>query len=528
MVKQGLFKVVSIIAIITILSKVAGFIRDLVIAGAYGASITSDAYFYAYQIPALALVLLGGLGGPFHTATIAVFGKRLLHKEGSIPEHENNLLNAYLTYTFIGFFILGLLVAIFALPIAKLMTFGATPELQSLTAQMLVIMSPILLIGGLIGIFYGILNVYEDYFWPTLSPLIASVVLIVVIGLGGSYITAGALAIGTLLGDLGMLLVQLPSFFKHGFKVKPNFNYKLEGLSNIKELLFPAMIGTTIGQINIYVDMFFVSGLSAGSWTAIVYANRLIQLPIGVLITAMLVPIFPMFTTFVAKKEMDNLRYYAHSSIISLWFISVPVLIFILLFSVDGVRILLERGEFDRQDTMLVSLALVFLALSIIPYMARDTITRIFYAFDDSKTPLLVGICAIILKAILDWLLVGPLGVGGITLSTTIITAFNMILLTILIRMKVKDISLRKMIAPTIKIFVAGLFMAALCYLINHFWTLYVPDSKLYIFLKLMFVGVVGFSFYTFVTVILGLEESKKIIAKGIKFLDRNKNKTTL
>jgi putative peptidoglycan lipid II flippase len=514
MTKPGLFKVVSLIAVVTILSKVAGFFRDLVIAWVYGASATSDAYFYAYQIPALALILLGGLGGPFHTATIAVFGKRLLGKEDNIPEHEQKLLSSYITFTFVGFSVLAILVGIFALPLIKLITSGASAELQNLAAELLVVMSPILIIGGLIGIFYGILNIYGKYFWPSLSPLIASISIIVaVIGFGKSQ-GAMALAIGTVIGAAGMLLIQLPQFFKAGFKIKPNLNHKSDGFKQIGEILFPAMIGTTIGQTNVYVDMFFVSGLPEGGWTAIVYANRLLQLPIGVLITAMLVPIFPMFTTFVAKKEMDNLKYYAHTTVISLWFIALPILVYILFYSVDGIRVLLERNEFDRTDTLMVSHALIFLSFSIIPYMARDTITRIFYAFDDSKTPLYVGILAIIVNAIMDWLLVGPLGIGGITLSTTIVTLFNMSLLTFLLRRKIKDISLRSLIKPSLKIILAGLGMAVTCYVFNYFWLQYMPDTTLLVFVKLCLAALFGFGVYFMMTIILGLGESKKLVSK--------------
>lgn len=512
--KQNLFRVVSLIAFVTILSKVAGFARDLVIAGAYGASISSDAYFYAYQIPALALILLGGLGGPFHTATIAVFAKRLVDTKENIPEHENKLLSSYLTFIFIGFSIVALLVGFFAMPIMKVVASSASLELQQLAAEMLVIMSPILLIGGLIGVFYGLLNVYGKYFWPSIAPLISSIAIIVaVVGFGGGY-GAMALAIGTLIGACGMLIVQLPQFFKAGFKIKPCFNYKLDGFKNIGEILFPAMIGTTIGQTNVYVDMFFVSGLPEGGWTSIVYANRLLQLPIGVLLTAMLVPIFPIFTEFVAKNDMASLKRYAHQTVTSLWFIAFPILVFILLFSVDGIRVLLERGEFDHEDTLMVGQALLFLSFSIIPYVARDTVTRIFYAFGDSKTPLYVGLLAISVNALMDWILVGPLGVGGITLSTTIVTLFNMTLLVILLRYKVKDISLRKIIKPALIILVSSSLMAGVCYGLNYLWLLYLPDSVIYTFVKLVILAVVGFGFYSLMTILLGLEESRKLFMK--------------
>jgi putative peptidoglycan lipid II flippase len=163
------------------------------------------------------------------------------------------------------------------------------------------------------------------------------------------------------------------------------------------------------------------------------------------------------------------------------------------------------------------------LSFSMIPYMARDTITRIFYAFDDSKTPLIVGVIAIVVNAVMDWALVGPLGVGGITLSTTIVTLVNMILLTFLIRMKVKDIGLRKIILPTLKIFASALLMGALSYFLSYLWTLIFPDTTLYVLVKLIVIGIIGFGFYCMLTVLFGLHEAKKIMSKFSRFIPQRK-----
>lgn len=517
MSKQSLLKAVSLIAVITVLSKIFGFARDMVMANAYGASMISDAYFYAYQIPSLALILLGGLGGPFHTATIAVFGKRLINNKNNIPESESRLLSSYMTFTFLFFAIISIFVCVFSLPIVKLITSGATEELQQLSAQLLVIMAPILIIGGLIGIFYGVLNIYNVYFWPSASPLVASIVMIVAIMSIHDKTGIVSLGVGTLVGSVFMILVQVPDFIKSGFKFKPCLDFKIDGLKQIGEILFPAMVGTTIGQINIYVNMFFVSSLPVGSWTAIVYSNRLLQVPIGVLITAMLVPIFPMFTTFVANKDIESLKHYAHKAVRTLWLIAFPMLVYILLFSTDGIKILLERGEFDHHDTLMVSEALIFLSFSMIPYMARDTITRIFYAYEDSKTPLLVGLFAIFVNFILVWLLVKPLGIGGVNLSTTLVTLLNMVLLTILLRRKVKDIGLRKIIIPTLKITIASFLMGGVCYILNCLWVLYLPTTNVYLIIKLITIAIIGFSFYGITTIILGIEETKNLLNRFLK-----------
>ena len=167
-------------------------------------------------------------------------------------------------------------------------------------------------------------------------------------------------------------------FFKSGFTYKPEINFAGEKIRKIGEILFPAMIATTIGQINIYVDMFFASRLQPGAWSAVGYANRIFQFPVGIIITALLVPLFPMFSSFVGKKQWTELKYYFHKGLSSLSFLSFPILAFTIIFAQDGIRLIFERGKFTSADTIMVSKALIFLTISIIPYVAIDTLTRIF------------------------------------------------------------------------------------------------------------------------------------------------------
>ena len=143
--------------------------------------------------------------------------------------------------------------------------------------------------------------------------------------------------------------------------------------------------------------MFFTSRLVVGGWSAVTMSNRLIQFPIGVLQTALLVPIFPRFSRYVAEGDMDALRRYFKLGVVSLWFISMPILVIILMFIEPFVRLVFEHGSFTASNTKLVSYAMMFQALQIIPYFARDSITRVFYAFQDTKTPLLVGLISIFL-----------------------------------------------------------------------------------------------------------------------------------
>ncbi|MBY0402969.1 MAG: hypothetical protein K2X66_03665 [Cyanobacteria bacterium] len=362
----SLLKAASLIAAVTILSKVLGAFRDWQIVNVYGASLASDAYFAAVQLPSFAIVLLGGLGGPFHTATVAVFSK-LLKDTDTVSPHANRLASGFLTMTGVLFFLLSLLTYFWSEPIMALILGDSRPELLHSAAEQLKIMSPVIFFGGLIGIFYGLLNIYHSFFWPSLSPAALSVVMSVALFLNPTDETGNVLAWSTLWGTVLQFAMQLPEFFRRRFKLQWVWIWKAPEILQIREMLFPAVVGTTIGQLTTYVDMFFTQYLVLGGWTAIVLGNRLFQLPIGVLQTAFLVPIFPRFTRYVADKEWPQLKDNFKRGIVTLWFISLPILIGILLYVSPLIRIVFEHGKFDAKDTQMVSEALICLSFSMLP-----------------------------------------------------------------------------------------------------------------------------------------------------------------
>jgi putative peptidoglycan lipid II flippase len=224
--------------------------------------------------------------------------------------------------------------------------------------------------------------------------------------------------------------------------------------------LFPAAIGTTIGQLITYVDMFFASGLGVGGWSAVTLSNRLVQLPLGVLQTALLVPIFPRFSRAAAEGNIGEIKHHFKTGVVSLWLISIPLLVLLVLFTEPFIRLVFEHGQFNAHATRLVSLAVVYQAFQIIPYFARDSLTRIFYAYQDARTPLLVGLFAILLKGVLNAALVPRFGVAGITLAITLVTGFNMLLLGFLSKRHIKDLGFKEMPSPFLKLALAGLLMS--------------------------------------------------------------------
>lgn len=523
----SLLKAAGLIAAVTIFSKMLGFIRDWAVMYVYGTSLVSDAYYAAFQLPSFSIILLGGLGGPFHTATVAVFS-RLIKDQEAPSEKAKHLANTFITLTSLVFTVLSILTFLFAYQIMGLILNGASPRLIETAAQQLQVMSPCILAGGIVGILYGLSNIYNCFVWPSLSPVAMSLTILIGLWLWPGDDKGMVLAWSTLAGGLLQVVMQLPEFFRQKFTLKPAFDWKAPEIRQAGELLFPATIGTTIGQLTTYVDMFFAAALGAGGWSAVTLSNRLVQLPLGVLQTALLVPIFPRFSRAAAEGNFEEIKRNFKTGVVSLWLISIPLLVLMMIYTEPMIRLIFQHGKFDAHATHLVSLALIFQAFQIIPYFARDSITRVFYAFQDSKTPLMVGLLAIVVKGFLNWLLVPKFGVGGITFAITLVTFINMTLLGLLSKKHIPDLGFREMVPPFLKLMAAGALMALVILALQfgmdslHLKLLMGISPKIAEYIVIAIAALVGCGVYVAVALGLKVSEAQYLQERiGGRFLKR-------
>lgn len=510
----SVLKAAWLIMVVTIVSKLIGFVRDIVIANYYGASMVSDAYYYAYQIPSLSLILLGGVGGPFHSATVAVFSKLIPDLKQKPTEEVNKLYSAFMTYTILLFALLSILMYIFPRQIMGFIISGGSTEMINLAALHLKIMTPLLVIGGIAGIYYGILIIYKQFMLPNLSPIVMSLAIIGIVIAFPNDQKGYALAIATTIGAVLQIIIQYPNIRKLGYRLKPNFNYTNNPyFKEIGELLFPAILSSTVGQIHIYVDMFFTSSISEGAWTAIGYANRVFQFPVGILVTAFLVPLFPIFARLVADKDYDGIKSYFNKGVGVLLFGSIPIIIGIATLGLDAVRLIFQRGEFDSNATFMVTEALWFLSVSIIPYVFRDSITRVYYSFNDSKTPFTVAFTSIILKVLLNYLFINVAhwGIGGITLSTSLVTLFNACVLGYFIKKKIK-MDYKSLFINLIKMGFAGFVTFILCFYCSKWFDLnIILNSGLFEITKISIIAILCLVIYVPLNLILKMDYATEL-----------------
>ena len=465
--RSNVTKTFGLVALLTVVSKLVGFARDVIVLQVFGTTAVADAYNYACLFTSNVLILFGGLGGPFHSATVAV-----LSREKDKP--EAGLLMAQ---------VLAVTAAILTLIAALL--FCLAPYLVQIvgkdyasgnlvahnifieqTVQQLRWMSPLVVISGLIGITYGILNVFERIFWPSLSPLIASLAIIVgvLLFVDPHNPTALPLSLATLVGAFGQLFVQFPDLIK--CRLPWRFSLKPDPL--LKEYLLmlgPACFGTLVGQLTVYVDSSFTGQMPGqGDWTAIVNANRLVQLPLGILATAMLVPMLPRFSELAKENDTKGIKADYKKAFQLLIFLSTPLAALFVALPEPIVAVLFKRGNFTVHSVNLVGEALWWLAPSIMCYLGRDLITRVFYAYKDTRTPFLVASIAIAVKYALDlyFITICHWSVGGISLATSFITVLNLALLTFFLRKKIGKLSTTTMLKPVVVMMTAGIICGAL------------------------------------------------------------------
>ena len=431
------------ISFATSLSKVAGFIRQIFIAAAFGIGITYDAYNYAYIIPGFLLIIIGGINGPLHNAVVAVITP-LKRREGALV-----LTKVSIKLTLL-FFILGVIVYFNSGLLINLIAPNLSNEAKSIASYQLRILTPCIPLSAFIGLSFGALNSRNKFFISSISPAITSLTTILFIS--ASWIInhqntnylfySGLLAKATLTGTCIQFAVQCWEIHKIGlFKFNSAWHLFKNEEKRIFKLIAPASISSGLGQINVFIDMFFASSFQ-GAASGLAYGNFLIQAPLGVLSNALILPLLPKFSKFNRNQENRNLEKSLISGIEYCFLTTIFLTGFFITFNNQIVQFVFQRGAFNSEAVFLVKNILIAYAVGIPFYLYRDLLVRTYYAIENPKLPFQLSFAGIILNVFFDWFLVGAptinfgnlspynFGVIGIILSSVIVNLIICIFLT--------------------------------------------------------------------------------------------------
>lgn len=503
--REEVAKAAGTIGAATLLSRILGFIRDMVIANIFGAGMMADAFFVAFRIPNLLRRLLGE--GSLTAAFIPVFTE---YMETDRKEEGWDLTNSLTTILILLLLCISFLGIVLAPVIVRLFApgFYGLPEKFALTVRLTQIMFPYIFFIGLTVMAMGILNSFKHFAAPALAPSILNISMILCALYLSRYTKYPilALAYGVILGGIGQLIFQFPSLFKKGFRYKWKLNFAHPGVKKVGVLMLPSVIGLAVAEVNIFVDTLLASLLKEGSVSFLYYGNRLVQFPLGLFGVAMGVAILPMLSIATAKNDLGELKDTLSFALRLVFFVTIPASIGLIILRVPIINILFQRGEFLVATTYYTATALLYYSIGLCAFAGVKIVVPAFYSLKDTKTPVRIGIYAMLTNIVLNLILMGPLKHGGLALATSLSSMLNMGLLVLILRKRLGPLGLRKITFSLMKLTLATVVMGILLIFLTQ--TFFRLDSEFLLRLLFLLISIsLGMAVYFLISYLLKSEE---------------------
>ena len=429
---EKLFKSAAIVSMMTFLSRILGFVRDIVIARLFGAGLGADVFFVAFKIPNFLRRLFAE--GAFSQAFIPVLTEYSHRGDKDLKQLIANTSGTLALILFIitvlGVIAAPLLIMVFA------PGFADDPHKIGLAGDLLKITFPYLFFISLTALAGSILNSFGKFAAPAFTPVFLNISLIACAIYLSPHLTepVTALAWGVFIGGVVQLAFQIPFLIKIGQLPKPKWGWQDSGVQKILTLMIPAMFGVSVAQINLLLDTLLASFLVTGSISWLYYSDRLVEFPLGVFGIALATVILPGLSRKHAAKstvEFSNMIDWALRWVL---IIATPAAIGLFYLAEPLLTTLFQYGAFTPQDAHNASLSLMAYSLGLLPFIFIKVLAPGYFARQDTKTPVKIGIIAMVVNMVLNIILMMHYAHVGLALATAISAALNALLLYIGLR----------------------------------------------------------------------------------------------
>jgi putative peptidoglycan lipid II flippase len=439
---KKLLKSSLIVASMTMLSRILGFTRDVVFAREFGASASMDAFLIAFKIPNFMRRLFAE--GAFNQAFVPTLSEyketRDKNAVKDLIAHVAGTLGGILfVISLIGIIIAPILVMLFAPGyILNNAQFVDQTSRYDLTVSLLRITFPYILFISLVAFAGGILNTYQKFAIPAFTPVLLNLVLISAVFFLVPYVDEPvmALAIGVFIAGLLQLLLQLPFLAQLGFLVKPRWDRHHKGVRKIIKLMIPAIFGASIAQINLLLDTILASLLVSGSISWLYYSDRLMEFPLGILGVALATVILPSLSKDFSLQSNDQFSATLDKAIRWVVYLGTPAAVGLFFLSGPIIITLFGSDKFQYHDVLMSSYSLMAYSIGLFGFIMVKVLLPGFYARQDTKTPVKIGIIALVVNMVfnlvfvLPWIYLGYEGPHtGLALATSLSAMTNAFLL---------------------------------------------------------------------------------------------------
>lgn len=453
---QTLVGAAAMVSVLMVVSKLLGFAREAALAAAFGATATTDAYIVAQNIPYL---LFSVIGSALTAVAVPVF----VEYRNTAPRDEyERLVWSSGNVILLGGVLLSTAGIILAEPLTRLVAPGFDPALLVTATSLTRIMMFLILFYALSGWATGVLNAHQHFLAPASIGIPFNVICILGIFLGGLYKDIRWVAWATIIGVAAQFLIQVPPLVRRLSRYRWALVLSHPGLRKMAKLAVPVVIGVSSNQINTLVNRILASGLEPGSISALTYAQRVVQLPYGLLATPIIMVLYPSLANFASSGDWTGLRRALNRGLTSLALLCVPVTVGMLILRVDLIRFLFERGAFDATDTARTSVAFLFYGAGLLFIVWRDYLTRVCYAMNDSGTPTWTAVISTLVNIALSPLLMRRFGIAGLAGATTVAALVASLLLYLRIRTRLQSMDDSRLLWELAKITAASALMGLL------------------------------------------------------------------
>ncbi len=461
----GIARSAGTVGIAVMCSRLLGLIREQVFAGMFGAGTAYDAFVVAFRIPNLLRDLFGE--GALSAAFVTVFSD---YDTNRTQEQTWLLASNVLVFFAIALSLITLAGVYMAGPIVSLFApdFADIPGKEALTTKLTIIMMPFLVFISLSAVVMGILNTKGRFFVPAmassffnLGSIVGGVGLALLLPKYGQPAIAG-MAVGTLIGGVLQLGMQIPTLFKTGFSFRPHLRLSDPGLRRILRLMIPATIGLSATQINLFINTKFASSCVEGSVSWLQYAFRLVQLPIGIFGVAFSIAAMPVLARHAAKVDIQGIRETLVSSLTMVLCLTIPASAGLILLDKPIIRLIFERGAFTATDTNATAQALALYAIGLFAYSANKILVPVFYALDDTKYPVIASFLSVIANLVIISSTISAFQHKAIALAVSCSAILSLFFLSIVLYKKLNGYSIAYLAKGILKICVATMLMSLL------------------------------------------------------------------
>ncbi|WP_419386197.1 murein biosynthesis integral membrane protein MurJ [Legionella sp. 29fVS95] len=431
--RQSLLRSTSLVSIMTLMSRLVGFARDMILAQLFGAQAGMDAFYVAFRIPNFMRRLFAE--GAFSQAFVPVLAEyqqtRTVDEVRTFIARIAGQLGVILSIvTVIGVLAAPVIIFIFA------PGFGENSVRSLLATEMLRLTFPFLMLVSLTAMAGAILNTYGYFGVPAFTPVLLNICMI----LAALYLCpllsqpVVGLAWGVLIAGIAQLLFQIPFLYQRKLLVKPKLVWSDPGVKRVLKLMIPALFGVSIAQINLMVDSIFASFLKVGSVTWLYYTDRLTDFPLGVFGVAIATVILPHLSRRHAEQSNEKFSRALDWGLRLLLLIGIPSALGLSLFAMPLIAGCFAYGKFSAYDLIQTQKSLIALGSGVPAFMMVKVLASGFYARQDIKTPVKVGALVMLINSLLCLVFIWPLAHAGLTLASALAGYINCAILLFLLK----------------------------------------------------------------------------------------------